>query len=443
MNDNNYPITATIEIFLDDQWQAIAKLTPTDPTQGYQGQCTLEYLTDYAIEHSNLSDAKPFGLSCQYPVDFDHHQESHWPAFILDLLPSGFGRKQWLNYLDLKNGMTADWPLLLRGTAFPPGNLRIAEAAVCKDLSTLVPKAGGELITMRDHPGFSLDDVVNQNQFFIEYAYQHGIYAAGGSDVQGVAPKLLMNQDHLGSWHAEGALEDNQIKSHWLVKRARGQTRADHKVIKNEAAYMAIAHDLGLMVHGELLWNKDSLFIPRFDRSITSDNRVLRYGMESLCSIAGIADYGVPVSQDRLCQTLIQFSSNIEEDLIEYIKRDILNIVMGNKDNHARNSAVLKLADGSIRLSPLFDFAPMYLDPEGIARVCRWSGEAEIAGSPVWNIILERYSNSLANGKNDLVLFGKQIKQLPSLMKHHGVDEDIIQFCLKSIEHHSLQLMAL
>ena len=88
-------------------------------------------------------------------------------------------------------------PSNLRGTAFPPGNLRIAEAAAAKDLSCMVPMPNGEVIA--------------RNEYFIEYAYQHGIYAAGGSDVQGVAPKLLMNQDFNGSWHAEGVLSDNKI----------------------------------------------------------------------------------------------------------------------------------------------------------------------------------------------------------------------------------------
>ncbi|WP_375338497.1 hypothetical protein [Variovorax paradoxus] len=37
---------------------------------------------------------------------------------------------------------------------------------------------------------------------------------------------------------------------------------------------------------------------------------------------------------------------------------------MRNTDNHARNTAVQRLPDGALQLTPIFDFAPMFLDPE-------------------------------------------------------------------------------
>jgi serine/threonine-protein kinase HipA len=85
-------------------------------------------------------------LSCGYPVDFDLHQDAHWPAFVLDILPTGFGRRQWLEQLELADGPNADWPLLLRGTAFPPGNLRVTEAVAAKRLDTRVRTATGDLV---------------------------------------------------------------------------------------------------------------------------------------------------------------------------------------------------------------------------------------------------------------------------------------------------------
>ena len=100
--------------------------------------------------------------------------------------------------------------------------------------------------------------------------------------------------------------------------------------------------------------------------------------------------------------------SNRFEYLLEYIKRDIVNVVMGNKDNHAWNTAVMRYEDGCVVLAPLFDFAPMYLDPEGIARVCRWEGNAEQAGNPDW-----------------------------------GADEDIIENRSRPIQSHASQLLAL
>ena len=148
-------------------------LHPTNSQQGYRSTCDFEYLIEYSVEYSGPKIAQQAGLSCRYPVDFDLHQEVHWPAFILDILPSGYGRQQWLEQLEINDGPASDWPLLMRGTAFPPGNLRIAEAAAAKDLSCMVPMANGDLTPMHQHPGFTRENVLARNEYFIEYAYQH------------------------------------------------------------------------------------------------------------------------------------------------------------------------------------------------------------------------------------------------------------------------------
>jgi serine/threonine-protein kinase HipA len=50
------------------------------------------------------------------------------------------------------------------------------------------------------------------------------------------------------------------------------------------------------------------------------------------------------------------------------LRERILNIAMGNVDNHCRNTAIIKYATGEVMLSPLYDFAPMFLSPSGISR---------------------------------------------------------------------------
>jgi serine/threonine-protein kinase HipA len=74
--------------------------------------------------------------------------------------------------------------------------------------------------------------------------------------------------------------------------------------------------------------------------------------------------------------------------VLEYIKRDVANLALGNKDNHARNTALQRDFSGGVRLTPLYDFAPMYLHPDGIARRIRW--EDNDAGSPDWARVLKR-----------------------------------------------------
>lgn len=436
------PDLATIETYRGGRWQPAAVLTPENPSQGYRGPADFEYRIEYAADYAGPETAAAAGLSCRYPVDFDLHRDAHWPAFVLDMLPTGFGRWQWLKHLELADGPSADWPLLLHGTAFPPGNLRVAEAVAARRPDTRVPTTEGERVPMREHPGFTREAVIARSEAFVEYAYQHGIYAAGGSDVQGVAPKLLLTQDRDGAWHAEGRLPDGAVARHWLVKRPRGHTEADRKVLRNEAAYMRVAGALGLHTYGELTWENDWLFIPRFDR-IVRDGALQRLGMESLASLANVAEYGSNIPHDILCQGIIRYCSEPATDLLEYIKRDILNVVMGNKDNHARNTVVLRDEDGDVRLSPLFDFAPMYLDPEGIARVCRWGGDAEEGGVPNWAVIVARYRDYLDDPVPALRAFGKEIERLPETMREHGVDDDIIEHQARSIEQHARALMRL
>ena len=435
-------MTATLEIYRRGAWQPAAVLTPVDEQAGFGGACRFEYLDEYAVENAGPGSSAGAGLSCRYPADFQQHRLDRWPPFVLDILPNGYGRRQWLEQLDLQDGPAADWPLLLRGTAYPTGNIRVAEAVAAKNPDTLVPTDSGEVVPMKDHPGFARADVIARNETFVEYAFQHGIHAAGASDVQGVAPKLLLAEGHGGAWHAEGRLADEDARSHWLVKRPRGDRAADRKVLRNEAAYMRVAEQLGLDVYAELEWEEDSLFVPRFDRRVC-DGKVERYGMESLYAAAGFAEYGAQVPHEALCNAIEAYCTEPETDLIEYIKRDIVNIVLGNKDNHGRNTALLRCENGIVKLSPLFDFAPMYLDPEGIARVCRWSGNAETAGDPEWAAVVELFPGKERTLRTALRDFGRQLRRLPDIMRVSGVDDDIIERCDPFIETHSRQLLDL
>lgn len=435
-------MAATLEIYRGGAWQPAAVLTPADEQAGLGGACRFEYLDAYAADYAGLGTSAAAGLSCRYPADFQQYRLDHWPPFVLDLLPSGYGRRQWLEQLDLQDGPAADWPLFLRGTAYPPGNIRVAEAVAAKNPSTLTPTASGDVVPMKDHPGFERADVIARNEAFVEYAFQHGIHAAGASDVQGVAPKLLLARDHRDAWHAEGRLADEDVQSHWLVKRPRGDRAADRKVLRNEAAYMRVAKHLGLKVYAELEWEEDNLFVPRFDRRVR-DGNVERYGMESLYSASGVAEYGARVSHETLCNAIEAYCTEPEAELIEYVKRDIVNVVLGNKDNHGRNTAFLRYETGIVKLAPLFDFAPMYLDPEGIARVCRWSGNAENAGDPEWAAVVGLFPGKEKTLRAALREFGHRLRRLPDIMRGSGVDDDIIEQRDRSIQTHSLQLLAL
>ena len=345
-----------VQVFFDDRWKTAAIFEPDPQTldKGIAGGGRLQYDIDYAVTYLGNSTAELIpGLT----VGFELFRFEQWPPFIVDLLPGGAGRRAWLRRMQTENdGPQMDWHLLNRGAGAPPGNLRIAEAV-------LTPPPDHFKI------GFPRRDIIEQRERFLDYAEERGAHVAGASSVQGEAPKYLLAEDHAGMFHAEGALPDEKIKQFWLVKFPRGN-RTDERnqqVLRNEAHYLEVARKFGIRTGQPLVYEGDVLFVPRFDRKV-SDGRVKRLGMHSLYAVANIHGYGAAVRHDIYCHALAKVAADPIQELREYIRRDILNLALRNTDNHGRNTAVLR-TNGQVRLSPLFDFAPMFLDPEGIVRV--------------------------------------------------------------------------
>lgn len=441
---------ATLEIYFQGLWHLAGTIRSDEPERGYRGHTLMDYEIEWVVNNLDEPLCRAAGLSCSYPLSFDYYEKSTWPAFLLDILPSGFGRDNWLRQLGINDGAAADWPLLLNGTVCPPGNIRIREAVEARDMNIQVPTAEGQVVPLNTHPGFELADVLNRQEHFLEYAVQNGAYTGNASDIQGAAPKFMLVKDLHGRWHAEGSLPDNQVAEHWLVKFPRGKrTARDRQLLRNEAAYMEVARNLGLKVYEQLVWQEDTLLIPRFDREATPGQPVQRLGMETLCSLANraqfVSDGQGAISLDELCQALVSYASDPLMEVVEFIKRDVANVVLGNTDNHARNTAVLRLEDGTVTLTPLFDFAPMYLDPEGVSRVCRWQDDLEVAARPQWERVIARagmWVNEAAL-RGALSDFAQHIEQLPEYMRVAGVDSEIIAYRQSAITQNYQQLIAL
>ncbi len=400
-----------IEIFLNGSWQKAASFklkNEADLRIGIKGAGYFEYDLSYAIEHLNSRAID--AISCLYPVNLELHSTSAWPSFLLDILPSGANRRYFLNELGIPNNPEADWPLLLKGAGNPPGNIRIAEAA-SSPVATMI------------HEGFTYDEVVDRAEYFIEYAKENNAPVAGSSGAQGDAPKFLLTQDKHGKYHADGALPDSLSIKHWLVKFPRGKKQSDQDILRNEGAYYSVAKKAGLYIGEKTIFDSNTLFIPRFDRKITRRG-LIRFGLESLSSLSNITDFGIAIPMEKLCWVIAQFSSRPMEDIKEFIFRDILNVAMGNTDNHGRNTAMIKFDNGNIRLAPLFDFAPMFLDDQGIPRMCRWTG-AEYGGMPEWGKVADLLKDLYVDTKHlrtELAGFAETIIKLPEIMEHCGVD---------------------
>jgi serine/threonine-protein kinase HipA len=406
-----------IEIFSEGRWQKAAEfsLYQKNYGAGYRASGRLNYDLDYVlprIGEERIVDR----VGCLYPVNFDLYSDENWPAFLLDLVPTGYARQVWLKSLRLQDDDSAWWQLLRHAAGNPPGNLRIAGAGVKTPIC---------------HPGFDRQDIIEKNVNFIEYAEANGALVAGATDIQGQAPKFLLVEDQNNRWHAEGALPDDQVKCHWLVKFPRGKSEADLRVLRNEAPYYEVARAFGLRTGGPLEYQDNALFIRRFDRRVTKTG-VERLGMESMASVCGISEFGFRGSHNDICGMIDRFATDSHREVLEYIKRDLLNVALRNTDNHSRNTAFLKDPSGSVALSPLFDFAPMFLDPDGIARASRWEaeGEKEI-GTPDWGHVAEDLENRIGLCSTELrrwlASHAESVERLPETLKHCGVEEILIE----------------
>lgn len=398
----------TLQIYQEDEWLdcAIVEIVGQQQT-GWQAATRTSYLFEYAISYINLSDGH--ALAYHLPVNVQNTLQSTWPAFLMDLLPQGYGRKELLRQLNFSENTQeqADWALLKAGAGNPIGNLRIKEAYEWLQ---------GQFPVQQNH-GFSLDQVVERQENFIESLASYGLFIAGSSGIQGEWPKLLLTQGHDDLFYLDHTLTDHQVKQHWLVKFSRGSDQNLDKILMHEALYMKIAQYLGLRVHQELELHGKTLFIPRFDRKV-SDGKVERIAQESIASLGGKAGFGVRMTHNQICSLLMQCCTEPKQEIFEYLKRDLANVALGNKDNHTRNTALQRFNNGIIQLTPLFDFAPMWLHPDGIARTTRWERD-DHGGMPIWHSVIEQIAEStMIDPKEIKAVLIEQLPLYQGLLKH-------------------------
>jgi serine/threonine-protein kinase HipA len=424
----------TLQIYIDDHWCDAAALDLTgDVQRGVEASTYLIYLPPYAMGYFGRSDAA--ALSVNIPVDLGSYGADAWPAFLVDLLPQGFGRIELLKQLERDEGAgpAADWALLCAGAGNPIGNIRIKEAHDWVGL-----RSGGAL------RGFTREEVASRAGDFNEYLAQHGLFLAGSSGIQGEWPKILLTRARDGLFYLDHTLPDEQAEAHFIVKFGRGADQRLADILRLEAPYMQLAKGLGLDVHGDLSLHQRALFIPRFDRHV-SNGRVTRYAQESIASLCGVSGFRSVPSHNEVCRRLGVVATDPLGAIIEYIKRDIANIALGNKDNHARNTAIQRRPDGTIGLTPLFDFAPMWLHPDGIARRIRW--HTDDGGAPAWKSVIAQACDA-AQVDRALVTAGVRAMAAPlaTLLADAlalGIEASFLDPWRKTVENVRAQLEAL
>lgn len=428
----------TIEIHRDGVWAPAATLQAMG-----DDRCRLDYLPEYLFSSADpwpLAMGVPLGYTTDMLVEGPTGMEvdRRPPPFLYDLVPQGKGRKYLAGKLQRVDHENLVLPLVMAGAFNPIGCLRLTSAL---DFYNQEAAANPEPATAQ---GFELADVLHNSDEFLEHMTLHAMLASGTTGVQGVAPKFLLTTDRHGRWYADMALPDEQAHEHWLLKLPRGKSNNDRAILRNEAAYLRLAAACGVRTHAAPALEGEVLFVRRFDRQVT-EGKLHRLHQESLASVCGMRGFGVVQTQQVLLAGLRGVVSDPLGETIEFMKRDVLNLAMRNTDNHARNTAVQRAVDGTVQLTPLFDFAPMFLDDEVIARGYHWR-DAHGKRQDSWAEVIDTLPVSDEERQQiagALHAFSTQVGQLPQWAADCGVEREVVHACLKSIAKQADQLQRL
>jgi serine/threonine-protein kinase HipA len=425
----------TIQAYLLHKWTDIAQVIFPKSDQGNFFTTEIHYLPEHATDAFEKDDKH--AVSLNHPVNFffDDKGRPGWLRFLDDIIPSGSSRRFWVKQLDIEDLPIdqQEFILLKYGTISPVGNLRIKES---------LPQRSAK----SDSLFFTIHDVINRGSDFLDYAQERGAAAGGATGAGGEAPKLLLrcsveNKIWIDSYQDDCKNQD----IHYLVKYPRGsRSETDCNILRAEYYYYHELTSIGIetistehmrLEEGQ---NYPSLWLPRFDTYYDKQGCLQRFAMESVYSMLNKGP-GSMLDHEQTIRTLINkinsshlvtqqgYQFDIQCFVLEWVKRDLVNILFGNSDNHGRNTAFLR-GDGLIKLAPVYDFAPMKADPDGIPRTTKWKSPLEVGGEYDFEAIAASLSDLVPKEvlMQELKTIAKSCLTLKERLQKRGVPEQIL-----------------
>lgn len=167
----------------------------------------------------------------------------------------------------------------------------------------------------------------------------------------------------------------------------------------------------------------------RFDREVT-ERGVERRAVESIYSLAGITQGGASMQHLEAIRLLVDLwkqagqHDQVDDLIAEYLRRDLLNKILGNTDNHGRNTAIIR-EENAFRLAPIYDLAPMVMDDEGITRTTKWPKEIELGGEVNWREACNALSFVINPERafDRLRADAEQLRSLPDILTASGLPD--------------------
>ncbi|MGO4802237.1 type II toxin-antitoxin system HipA family toxin [Pseudomonas sp. W22_MBD1_FP4] len=372
----------TLQIHSNGRWRDALVVSFDSPRDSLRSRCNINYVPEYLVDQFiQLGTVKAPAISANLPLEWDIRRELA-PAFLHDIIPAGAGRRHILSRMAVPPGMSTELFLLRQFAAAPIGHLRIKGAT-----GMLHP---AEKVT----GGATREEVIQEGISFLDQARELGMAISGALGAGGEAPKMLLVEDALGRLYPEGMLSDSDVRRHWFVKFPRNTaTQLDRDILHSEYCFYRALGQLGIdTIAVDGLTHEaakiPSIWMQRFDRKV-SPGEVERIAVESMYSLCGVRHRGSCLSHfdvvDRLAETWIAAGqeSEIPDMVSEYLRRDLINQIVGNTDNHGGNLSILRGKE-RVSFAPIYDLAPMVMDIEGVVRITRWSTKIERLGSVDW-----------------------------------------------------------
>jgi len=152
-----------LQIFTAGHWRDAMRLEFSEPAKGFDGPCRFHYRQDYLVD--NLEAIRlPFSksVSARFPLEWDVAVLKKAPAFLHDIAPAGAAKRSLMSRIghERPEGVSADLFLLGRSTPAPIGHMRVKESVQALDGTAPI--------------GFPRREVINRDNSFLEYAYNHG-----------------------------------------------------------------------------------------------------------------------------------------------------------------------------------------------------------------------------------------------------------------------------
>lgn len=425
--------------FRDSDYIEVAEISCNDESLGTLSPIKVEYSLD-AVSRIEAGD-RELELSSRVPASWDILKFSHWPGFLCDLLPQGQARTYWTAKLGIPPGPSSDWTLLAYSGRNPVGKLRIQNKARSYQKKT------------KGRP-FRLSDIEKRSQDLLEYLEELGEPVSSFTGAGGASPKFFLVENDEGTLFAQTDIDERLIRRQYLIKFPASRSGNDKSILRAEAAYLTFAAKI--LGHGKVSKAHrvgDALVSERFDR-IKDKEKYRRIGVESLYQRLSIPGHGRFVSLLDAAATIAEGSAHIEDDIIEFLKRDVLNILLSNTDLHGRNYSFLNDATAKLRLSPIYDLAPMAFSEELITRYARagWRNDQlsfEASATIIdWKALcmhLEKTfkisaAQALAELEKTRAKIASEESSLKKLLGEEGVDKEMVQRIMEAFHEYMPRL---